>query len=121
MAEPGIELPGDWLLVGGSLLVAKGVSDRATVDIDLVGLSNPGQTETLRLMEIASEAGLPIETLNQAAGYFVLKIPELRDHLRLWFSGKQGKLFEPDLYLYVRLKVGRFSEKARIETLLAEL
>jgi hypothetical protein len=103
-------LGGEWVLVGGSLLVAQGISSRSTVDIDLVGLSNPTQSDTLALMEIASENALPIETLNQAASYFVLKIPELRSHLEPWITGKRGTLYQPDLYLYVRTKIERLSD-----------
>jgi hypothetical protein len=103
-------LSGNWVLVGGSLLVAKGLSKRATVDIDLIGLSNPTQKDTLTLMEVALENGIPVEALNQAASFFVLKIPELDRHISPWIVGKTGTLFQPDLYLYVRTKVGRLSE-----------
>jgi hypothetical protein len=103
-------IEGEWVLVGGSLLVVQGFSDRSTVDIDLVGLSNPTQSAALELMKVAEANGIPIEAVNQAASYFVLRIENVRDHLVPWISGKKGRLYEPDLYLYVSTKIGRLSE-----------
>jgi hypothetical protein len=61
-------------------------------------------------MQIAEELGLPIESINQTAAYFLPKIPRFREHLLLLHRGKKTTIFRPDVYLYIHLKLARLSE-----------
>jgi hypothetical protein len=65
---------------------------------------------TLKLMEIAEDLGLPVETINQAGGYFLSKIPGYRKSLVLLHTGPQARIYRPDALLYVLLKLPRLSE-----------
>ena len=92
------------------MLPLLGVGHRSTMDIDLAGISEQGQSETLKLMELAEELGLPIEAINQAAAYFLLRETDFRKHLVLLHQGTRATFFRPDATLFVRLKVSRLSE-----------
>ena len=67
----GARLSGDWVLLGGTLLPALGVDHRVTIDIDLAHKDQDG-SQTLELMQIAEDLGLPVETINQAGAFFPL-------------------------------------------------
>src|SRR5262245_47050514 len=49
------------------------VEGRVTEDLDLFGLAGT-QTQRLALMELALEAGLPVEAVNSTADFFVRRI-----------------------------------------------
>lgn len=105
------ELKGEWVLIGGTLLPALGIDHRVTTDIDLVSINSKDSTQaTLQLMELAEKLGLAIETINQAASYFLEKIPNYKDSLVLLHSGKKGKIYRPNATLYLLLKIRRLSE-----------
>lgn len=106
----GERLSGDWVLIGGTVLPALNEEYRATTDIDVVGLNNPDQAATLQLMDIASELELPVESINQAGAYFLMKIPDFEKHLVLLHQGKRASIYRPDVLLYIQLKVGRLTE-----------
>lgn len=103
-------LKGDWLLVGGTVLPALGHEYRVTTDIDLVSLKNSSQSESLKLMEIAEKLGLPIESINQAAAFFVHKQLDLEKHLIELQRGKKAVIYRPDGVLFLRLKTARMTE-----------
>jgi hypothetical protein len=103
-------LKGEWVLIGGTLLPLLGLDYRSTTDIDLVGLSAREQGQALSLMELAERLGLPVETINQAGAHFLNKIPRFKNHLILLEKGLSAKIYRPDLYLYVALKIQRLSE-----------
>ena len=63
----GNRLKGEWLLVGGAVLPLLGVNHRTTLDINLVNLHDADGRQTLAMMRVADELGLPVETINQAA------------------------------------------------------
>jgi len=103
-------LEGQWVLVGGALIPLLGGTDRITYDIDLVGPRDATQSHALLLMEIADELGLPIESINQAAAYFLYRIPGFEKELLPLCQGKLGRVMRPTPALYVELKLGRFTE-----------
>jgi hypothetical protein len=106
----GDRLTGDWVLLGGTLLHMLEADYRSTTDIDVVGINQQDTGDTLKLMEIAEELELPIESINQAAAYFLLKIKDYQSHLLLLHGGKKARLFRPDTYLFIQLKIGRLNE-----------
>lgn len=103
-------LVGDWVLLGGSVLPLLGKEVRVTLDIDLAGPKTATQSETLILMDLAEELGLPPEAINTAGAFFLHRIPFWKDHLVLIGEGKNGNLYRPDLWLFIRLKIARLSE-----------
>jgi hypothetical protein len=105
----GERLKGRWVLLGGTLLPLLGIEYRATSDIDLAGLGNAERGQILQLMDLATELGLPVESINQAAAYFLMKHEPFEDHLILLHHGKNADIFRPDLYLFLAMKLGRFS------------
>lgn len=68
------------------------------------------QDERLALMELAAEAGLPIEAVNSAADFFVRKIADWRDQLVELHRGPRATIFRPTPTLYLLLKLGRLTE-----------
>jgi hypothetical protein len=106
----GARLEGDWILIGGTVLPVLGVNHRVTTDIDLIGLSNPDQGQTLALMSLAEELGLPVESVNQAGAYFLEKIEDFRNRKVLLHRGKKASIFRPDATLFILLKIKRMSE-----------
>lgn len=76
--ELGERLEGDWILIGGALVAAWLSARRTTEDIDLIGLADSG-TQRLALMRAGSDLGLPIEALNSAADFLLLKMARLSE------------------------------------------
>lgn len=105
----GDRLKGRWVLLGGTLLPLLGIDYRVTTDIDLAGLGRVDQGQTLELMKIAEELGLPVESINQVAAYFLMKLQPFDDHLISLHRGRGAEIFRPDLYLYLMLKIGRLA------------
>lgn len=106
----GDKLEGDWILMGGTVLPVLGIDYRVTTDIDLVAMGDATNEQSLALMEIADELGLPVETINQAGAYFLKKIPHFEEHKILIHAGKSARIFRPDTFLFLLLKTRRFSE-----------
>ena len=103
-------LTGDWVILGGALLHLLGKNIRTTTDIDLVPISEAGNSSLTQTFELAERAGLEIGVINSAALHFLSKIPNYRDELILLREWKSGKIFRPNLYLFVVLKIERFTE-----------
>ncbi|OFZ15982.1 MAG: hypothetical protein A2Z20_03190 [Bdellovibrionales bacterium RBG_16_40_8] len=96
--------------MGGALLPALGLEVRSTVDIDLVGCGKKEMGQTLEIMKIAEDLGLPIDTINQAATYFLNKVGYKKNDLILLYKGRKAKIYRPSLELYWKLKLNRLSE-----------
>jgi hypothetical protein len=106
-----LKLSGEWIIIGGTVLPLVGIDHRVTVDIDIINLKMENSTkETIALMEIAESLKLPVESINQAGAYFLSKIDDVKDHLVLIKESKKCKIYRPDVYLFVKLKIERFSE-----------
>jgi hypothetical protein len=107
--EAADQLAGDWVIVGGSVLQLLNIDIRVTTDIDLAGPENATQKDTLTLMEIAADLGLPVEAINQAASYFLFKIPDWQSSLVLVKDGKRGRVLRPNASLFIKLKLPRLT------------
>ena len=103
-------LDGDWLLIGGALVALWLEPGRVTQDLDLIGLRGLAE-ERYALLDFAVSQGLPIETINSAADYFVQRIDGWRAELQLFRSGARGRIFRPSATLFLLLKIGRLSER----------
>lgn len=109
------KLKGRWLLIGGTLLPAVGIDVRSTVDIDLVGLGKSERLQNLELMELAESLGLSIESINQAAEYFLKNTNYSDADLIPLKKGKSAIIFRPSLHLYWQLKIARLTESDLID------
>ncbi len=104
-------LTGEWVVIGGTVLPILGVEYRVTLDIDLIRIrEKEGNSDSLILMEIAEQIGLPIEAVNQAGAYFFSKVENANDHLVILRKGSKCTIYRPDVWLYIALKLGRFTE-----------
>jgi hypothetical protein len=103
-------LVGDWVLVGGALVAVWLAPRRVTEDIDLIGLSETG-AERMALMELAEREGLPIESVNSAADFFLFRIAGWRDELAPLRTGGRARILRPSPLLFLLLKIGRLSEQ----------
>ncbi len=104
------KVEGKWIIIGGSVLPLLEASSRPTQDIDIAGPPQSTQKDTLTLMEIAQSLGLPIEAINQAASFFLYKIPNWEKELVLIHKSSKASIFRPSATLYILLKLNRFSE-----------
>ncbi len=104
------KLEGKWLLVGGTLLPAVGLDIRSTMDIDLLGLGKKEASQALELMELSDSLGLPVETVNQAAAFFLKKAGYEEKDLLPLLNGPKATIYRPSVHLYWKLKIGRLSE-----------
>ncbi len=103
-------LKGDWLIVGGALLHVLGISDRETLDIDLVPLEEVTNRDQLAIMEITVKNGFPPETINFSAEYFVKKQKNWENELVLISETRNGRMFRPSKRLFKLLKEQRGTE-----------
>jgi hypothetical protein len=103
------ELKGEWVLLGGTLLPALGIDIRSTVDIDLVGLSKKEAAQNLELMRLASAMGLSIESINQAAAFFLKNVDYTARDLKVLKKSKSAVIYRPSFALYLKLKTARLS------------
>ncbi len=102
-------LDGDWLLIGGALAALWFDSERVTEDVDLMSLSDDARR--LELMRLASDLGLPVESVNSAADFFVRRIEGWADGLVPFRNGARGTIYRPDVNLFLVLKMQRLSEQ----------
>ncbi|MBF0443594.1 MAG: hypothetical protein HQK54_16935, partial [Oligoflexales bacterium] len=58
----------------------------------------------------ADKLEFPVESLNQAASYFLQKIPDFRKSLVEVYRGGSAVFYRPDCSLFIKLKIGRMSE-----------
>ncbi len=104
-------LNGEWVVIGGTVLPILGIDHRVTLDIDFIRIhEKEANADSLILMEIAEQMGLPVEAVNQAGAYFFSKVENADDHLVLLRKGSGCTIYRPDIWLYVALKLGRFTE-----------
>ena len=103
-------LEGDWVVLGGTVLPLLGIEHRVTLDIDVAGPDTAGNRELLILMGIADELGLPVETINQAATFFLHRVPDWPALLVPLQTGAKARLFRPNATLFILLKMARLSE-----------
>lgn len=103
-------LQGDWVLVGGAAAAVWFLPDRTTEDIDLVG-AHGTNAERLRLMEVADSEGLPVETVNSAADYYVRRVSDWNRDLVEIRRGTSATIYRPTATVYVLLKLRRLSEQ----------
>lgn len=61
-------------------------------------------------MDIAVSMKLPVETINQAASYFLYKEPDWQQSLVLVYEGKNARIYRPNINLYISLKRKRLTE-----------
>jgi len=104
------EIKGDWVVMGGTVMVLMGVNERFTVDIDLAGPKTATQADTLKLMTIAEKIGLAPEAINQAGAFFLNRIPHWEDNLVPILQTKHFSLSRPNSFLFLQLKIARLSE-----------
>lgn len=102
------QLEGEWLLVGGAAAAAWFSVARTTEDVDLMGLGGT-PSERLALMELASRVGLPVETVNSAADFFVRRIAGWRDEIVPLVRGPQATIYRPSATLFLLLKLERLT------------
>lgn len=111
-------LHGEWVLLGGALLPTLGIEHRNTTDIDFLGLSDESYNDrALALMKLCDKLELPIETINQGALFFLLKINNFRKDLIVLEKNKRCTLFRPNITLFIKLKLDRFSESDYLDCL----
>lgn len=103
-------LHGEWLLVGGALLHVLEISDRVTLDIDLVPLAEITNNDQLKIMKIAEKNNFPPETINFSAEFFVKKQKNWKKELVILFEDKNVKLYRPSKKLFRLLKEQRGTE-----------
>ena len=106
----GERLEGDWVVIGGMVLPLLGATHRVTLDIDIAGPDEATMSQTLVLMSIAEELGLPVEAINQAGAYFLHKIEGWQDHLVEVHRGPSARIHVPDPTLFILLKLQRLTE-----------
>ncbi len=103
-------LEGDWVVLGGTVLPLLGIEHRVTLDIDVAGPETAGNRELLILMGIADELGLPVETINQAATYFLHRVPDWPALLVPLQTSDKASVLRPNATLFIQLKLARLSE-----------
>lgn len=104
----GDRLDGEWLLIGGGLVALWLDGRRTTEDVDVVGLRGTAE-ERFALMQLAEELGLPVESVNSAADFFVRRIEGWRDEIRVLCRGARSTIYRPTTTLFVLLKLRRLS------------
>ena len=112
------ELPGDFLLIGGALVALWLEPDRTTEDLDLIGMRGE-PSERYALLDFAARSGLPIESFNSAADFFVQRIAGWREQVEVLRVGARGRILRPTHTLFLLLKIGRLSERDLADCLLA--
>ncbi len=81
------------------------------MDIDIINLDlESSNKDSLKLKEIAEELKLPVESINQADAYYLSKMKEVANHLVLLQESKKCKIYRPDAYLFIKLKIERLYE-----------
>ncbi|OGQ37142.1 MAG: hypothetical protein A3F16_01690 [Deltaproteobacteria bacterium RIFCSPHIGHO2_12_FULL_43_9] len=106
----GDKLEGNWVIIGGAMLLYLGVSDRVTYDIDIIAPPESDRGQTLKLFEITEKLGLEVGTINQAAAFFLNKIKDWEKSIVLIHGGKNANVYRPNSTLYILTKLSRLSE-----------
>ena len=96
------------MVVGGAAAAAWFSDARITEDVDLIAL-DASAAQRLALMDFAVANGLPVESVNSAADFFVRRIDGWRDQLVPLVRGARATIYRPTATLYLLLKIGRLS------------
>jgi hypothetical protein len=107
LEQAAARLDGEWLLIGGGAAAVWFAAGRTTEDIDLIGLGG-SQAERFALMELAIEAGIPIEAVNSAADFFVRRISNWRQEL-VPLIHDRAIIYRPSATLFLLLKIERLT------------
>jgi hypothetical protein len=103
-------LEGEWLIIGGAIATLWFSPRRTTEDVDILGVAgDPDQRYAI--LELAVSLGLPVESLNSAADFFVRRIADWRDQLVVFREGAKGRVYRPTATLFLLLKVHRLDER----------
>src|SRR5687768_1740492 len=97
-------LHGEWLLVGGAAAAVWFRPERRTEDIDLCAFDS-GNLAKHEVMNLAADHGLPVETINLAASFFVSKVEGWRDEIEVLRTGSTATLYRPTATLFLLLKL----------------
>ncbi|MGZ3795699.1 MAG: DUF6036 family nucleotidyltransferase, partial [Pseudobdellovibrionaceae bacterium] len=103
------ELTGEWIIIGGTVLPLVGIDYRVTVDVDIISFGGADNQSQLGLMNIAAGLNLPVETINQAGGFFLQKVSGWQQKVKLIRKGTKSSVYRPNLELYFILKLARLS------------
>lgn len=103
-------LKGDWILVGGGLLHVLGISERETIDLDIVPAGDITNSDQLKIMDVAVKNGFPPEVINFSAEFFVKRQKDWNSELVLLFENENVRIFRPNCKLFRRLKEQRGTE-----------
>ena len=106
----GDRLTGDWVIIGGCVLHLLGLGKRITFDIDVAGPGESGMDQTILLMEIAEELGLPVESINQAGWFFLRRIEGWAKEIVVIHRGQTATFHVPNATLFLLLKLERLTE-----------
>jgi hypothetical protein len=109
-------LSGDFLLVGGALVSIWLDRNRVTEDLDLVGISR--EDSRIVLMDLALAHGLPVDAINSAADFFVMRIEGWHDEIEILREGPAARIYRPTPTLFLLLKCSRLSEQDLADCLL---
>ncbi len=103
-------LRGEWIILGGGLLHILGISERETIDLDLVPAGEVTNSDQLQIMDIAEKNGFPPEVINFSAEFFFKKQHNWRNELVLIFDNENVKIYRPTARLFRILKEQRGTE-----------
>lgn len=103
-------IEGDWLLIGGALLHTLNLTDRETLDIDIVSIKGSTEEDQLRCIDIALKHGLPPDAINFASTIFVKKQKNWKEEIILLYEGKRGRIYRPSKKLFRNLKKSRATD-----------
>ncbi len=108
LADAGVQLDGEWLLIGGAAAATWFADGRTTDDIDLIAL-DATRVRRMAVMDLAVAHGLPVEAVNSSADYFVRRIEGWRDELVPLVQGPRAVIYRPTPTLFLLLKLARLS------------
>lgn len=103
-------LQGDWILVGGGLLHVLGISERETIDIDLVPVNEITNRDQLNIMNVAVNNGYPPEVINFSAEFFVKRDSNWENEMVLLYENDNVRIFRPSKKFFRKMKEQRGTE-----------
>lgn len=103
-------LEGEWLIIGGAIAALWFAPRRTTEDVDIMGLRGE-PAERYAILDFAVALGMPVESMNSAADFFVRRISDWRDHVVLFREGGKGRVYRPSATLFLLLKSRRLDER----------
>ncbi|MBS1960844.1 MAG: hypothetical protein JST04_01405 [Bdellovibrionales bacterium] len=107
------EIGGDWLLAGGALVRLNFDADRGTEDIDLARMGHPTLSAQAALNEFYRwliARGDGPERVNTAVEPFLEEVPHWNKEVVELRKGSRGRIYRPNLTLFVYLKLRRGTE-----------